>query len=86
MVLDALSHHPFEPLKVVGMKFVSLKVALLLALTAVKCVSDLQALSVHPSCLQFAPGEERKLSLWECREQGLFCFVHFTLVHFTAWL
>ena len=56
MVLDSLSHHPFEPLEVVGMKFVSLKVLLLLALTTAKHVSDLQALSIRPSCLQFAPG------------------------------
>ena len=38
------------------MKFVSLKVVLLLALTTAKRVSDLQALSIRPSCLQFAPG------------------------------
>ncbi|XP_056436383.1 uncharacterized protein LOC130373776 [Gadus chalcogrammus] len=56
VVLDALSHHPFEPLEAVGMKFVSLKVVLLLALTTAKRVSDLQALSICPSCLQFAPG------------------------------
>ncbi|KAK0133511.1 hypothetical protein N1851_030971 [Merluccius polli] len=56
VVLEALSHHPLEPLEAVGMKFVSLKVVLLLALTTAKRVSDLQALSIHPSCLQFAPG------------------------------
>ena len=56
VVLDALSHHPFEPLEAVGMTFVSLKVVLLLALTTAKRVSDLQALSIRPSCLQFAPG------------------------------
>ena len=56
VVLDALSHHPFEPLETVEMKFVSLKVVLLLALTTAKRVSDLQALSIRPSCLQIAPG------------------------------
>ncbi|XP_030199953.1 uncharacterized protein LOC115533546 [Gadus morhua] len=56
VVLDAPSHHPFEPLETVGMKFVSLKLVLLLALTTAKRVSDLQALSIRPSCLQFAPG------------------------------
>ena len=49
VVMDALSHHPFEPLETVGMKFVSLKVVLLLALTTAKRVSDLQALSIRPS-------------------------------------
>ena len=56
VVLDGLSRHPFEPLEAVGMKFVSLKAVLLLALTTAKCVSDLQALSIRPACLQFAPG------------------------------
>ena len=56
VVLDALSHHPFEPMEAVGMKFVSLKTVLLLALTTAKRVSDLQAWSVQPTCLQFAPG------------------------------
>ncbi|XP_032363907.1 uncharacterized protein LOC116677742 [Etheostoma spectabile] len=59
VVLDALSHHPFEPMEAVGMKFVSLKTALLLALTTAKRVSDLQALSVQQTCLQFAPGLSR---------------------------
>nr|XP_043888269.1 uncharacterized protein LOC122773567 [Solea senegalensis] len=56
VVLDALSQHPFEPLEAVGMKFVSLKTVLLLALSTAKRVSDLQALSIRPSCLQFGPG------------------------------
>ena len=55
-VLDALSLHPFEPMEVAEMKFVSLKTALLLALTTAKRVSDLQALSIRPSCLQFSQG------------------------------
>ncbi|XP_050925700.1 LOW QUALITY PROTEIN: uncharacterized protein LOC127142337 [Lates calcarifer] len=56
VVLDALSHHPFEPMEAVGMKFVSLKTVLLLALTTAKRVNDLQAFSIRPSCSQFAPG------------------------------
>ena len=56
VVLDVLSQHPFEPLEVVGLKFLSLKTALLLALTTAKRVGDLQALSTRPACLQFAPG------------------------------
>ena len=55
-VLEALTQHPFEPLGVVELKFLSLKTALLLAVTTAKRVSDLQALSTRPACLQFAPG------------------------------
>ncbi|KAK0146328.1 hypothetical protein N1851_014351 [Merluccius polli] len=66
-VLEALTQHPFEPLEGVGLKFLSLKTALLLAVTTAKRVSDLQALSTRPACLQFAPGysksaEDRKLN------------------------
>ncbi|XP_052450263.1 uncharacterized protein LOC128011656 [Carassius gibelio] len=58
-VLEALSQHPFEPLEAIGLKFLSLKTALLLALVSAKRVSDLQALSVSPSCLQFSAGFTR---------------------------
>ena len=51
-MLRALSKAPFEPLYQVPLKFLSAKVALLLALTSAKRVSDLSALSVAPSCLQ----------------------------------
>ena len=54
--LDALSRHQFEPIEVVEMEFMSLKTVLFLALTTAKQVSDLQALSLHPSYLQFGPG------------------------------
>lgn len=56
IVLEALSQHTFEPSESIGLKFLSLKMALLVALVTAKCVSDLQALSVSPSCLQFFPG------------------------------
>ncbi|GAA6099883.1 uncharacterized protein LOC113652359, partial [Tachysurus ichikawai] len=56
IVLEALSQHPFEPMEAVSLKYLSLKTALLLALVTAKHVSDLHALSVSPSCLQFAPG------------------------------
>ena len=55
-MLDALSQHPFEALEVVGLKFLSLKTALLLTLTTAKRLSDLQVLSTHPACLRFVPG------------------------------
>ncbi|KAK7906753.1 hypothetical protein WMY93_015365 [Mugilogobius chulae] len=56
VVLDALCHHPFEPLEAVALKYVALKTVLLLALTSAKRVSELQAFSVSPTCMQFAPG------------------------------
>lgn len=45
----------FEPVCGVGMKFIYFKTALLLALTTAKRVSDLPALFVSPSCLQWEP-------------------------------
>lgn len=59
LVLDALCSHPFEPLEGVGLKFLSIKTALLVALTTAKRVSDMQAFSVKPSCLQFDQGFTR---------------------------
>ncbi|KAK7907217.1 hypothetical protein WMY93_015829 [Mugilogobius chulae] len=56
VVLDALCHHPFEPLEAVALKYVALKTVLLLALTSAKRVSELQSFSVSPTCMQFAPG------------------------------
>ena len=41
------------------MKRLSLKTVLLLALASAKRVSDIHALSVHPSCALFAPGDVR---------------------------
>ena len=58
-VLEALSCQPFEPLEMVEMKILSVKTALLLAVTSAKRVGELHALSVHPSCLHFAPGFSR---------------------------
>ena len=59
VVLRALTGPPFEPLETVDIKFVSLKTALLLALTSAKRVGDMQALSVSPSCLQFSIAGDR---------------------------
>ena len=59
VVLRALTGPPFEPLDTVDIKFVSLKTALLLALTSAKRVGDIQALSVSPSCLQFSIAGDR---------------------------
>ncbi|XP_056093378.1 uncharacterized protein LOC130072339 [Rhinichthys klamathensis goyatoka] len=54
MVLEALSQHPFEPLGSISLKLLSFKTALLLALASAKRVSELHALSVHPSCTKFS--------------------------------
>jgi len=51
LVLKALVTEPFEPLERSSLKALSLKAALLLALTSAKRVSELTALSVHPSYL-----------------------------------
>ena len=50
LVLAALALAPFEPLDGDALRFLSIKTALLLALTSAKRVSDLTALSVSPSC------------------------------------
>ncbi|KAL0162816.1 hypothetical protein M9458_042212, partial [Cirrhinus mrigala] len=53
VVLQALQQDPFEPLQSVELNALSLKTALLTALTSVKRLGDLQALSVNSSCLVF---------------------------------
>ena len=55
LVLEALVTEPFEPLELSSLKALSLKTALLLALTSARGVSELAALSVHPSWV-FDPG------------------------------
>ncbi len=56
IVQQGLSLAPFEPLEEVPAKFVTLKALFLLAISSLKRIGDLQALSVTPSCLEFAPG------------------------------
>jgi len=51
LVLEALVTEPFEPLELSSLKALSWNTALLLALTSANRVSELTALSVHPSCL-----------------------------------
>ncbi|KAL0187587.1 hypothetical protein M9458_014686, partial [Cirrhinus mrigala] len=55
VVLQGLQQDPFEPLQSVKLDALSLKTALLTALTSVKRVGDLQALSVDSLCLEFGP-------------------------------
>ena len=60
-VLDALSRPPFEPLQQVELKTLSFKTALLLALASAKRTSDIHALSVSPTCMQFLRGNSKVL-------------------------
>ncbi len=55
IILAGLQRGPFEPLDSVELKFLSLKTALLTALTSIKWVGDLQAFSVSEECLVFGP-------------------------------
>ncbi|KAL0199702.1 hypothetical protein M9458_002889, partial [Cirrhinus mrigala] len=56
VVLEALCRPPFEPIEGIADRFLTIKTVLLLALSSFKRVGDLQALSVAPSFLEFAPG------------------------------
>lgn len=53
-VLEGLSLAPFEPLDAALIRYITLKMAFLLAITSLKKVGDQQALSVISSCLEFA--------------------------------
>ncbi len=56
VVLEGLVTAPFKPLESASERILTLKVALLLALTSLKRVGDLQAFSVSETCMDFAPG------------------------------
>ncbi len=56
VVLEALCKPPFEPIEEVSERLLTLKTVLLLAISSLKRVGDLQALSVAPSFIDFAPG------------------------------
>ncbi|KAL0173090.1 hypothetical protein M9458_033401, partial [Cirrhinus mrigala] len=56
VVLEPLCRPPFEPIEESSDYHLTIKTVLLLALTSLKRVGDLQALSVAPSHLDFAPG------------------------------
>ncbi len=59
VVLEVLSKAPFELLEAVSPRFLTVKTVFLLAISSLKRVGDLQALSVAPSCLEFVPGMSR---------------------------
>ncbi len=56
VVLEGLVTAPFEPLESASERILTLKVVLLLALTSLKRVGDLQAFSVSETSMDFAPG------------------------------
>ncbi len=56
VVLEGLVTAPFEPLESAPERILTLKFALLLALTSLKRIGDLQALSVSEMCMDIAPG------------------------------
>ncbi len=55
VVFEGLVAAPFEPLESAPERILTLKVTLLLALTSLKRVGDLQALSVSEMCMDFPP-------------------------------
>ncbi len=63
VVLRALSQPLFEPLTSVGLKELSLKTTLLLALASAKLIGDLHAYSVDSYCIRFGPGD-CSVTLW----------------------
>ncbi len=56
IVLEGLVMTPFEPLESAPIRFLTLKMVFLMAITSLKRIMDLQALLISPSCLDFAPG------------------------------
>ncbi len=56
VMLDALYRPPFEPIEEISNRHLTLKTVFLLAVSSLKRVGDLQALSVAPTHLDFAPG------------------------------
>ncbi len=56
VVLDALCRPPFEPIEEITDCHLTLKTVFLLAISSLKRVGDLQALSVAPTHLDFATG------------------------------
>ncbi|KAL0147294.1 hypothetical protein M9458_057396 [Cirrhinus mrigala] len=59
VVLEALCRPPFEPIEEISDRHLTIKTVLLVAITSLKRVGDLQALSVAPSFLDFAPGSAK---------------------------
>ncbi|XDV31033.1 hypothetical protein PO909_033810 [Leuciscus waleckii] len=56
IVLEGLVDTPFELIESASDKLLTLKMFFLMAITSLKRIGDMQALSISPSCLDFAPG------------------------------
>ncbi len=81
VVLEGLVTAPFEPLESASEQILSLKVTILLALTSLKRVGDLQAFSVIETCMDIAPGLVKVTlrprpgyMVWRKSSQLLVCF------------
>eukprot|EP00063_Salmo_salar_P059803 XP_014034638.1 PREDICTED: zinc finger protein 226-like [Salmo salar] len=59
VVLAALAKPPFEPLESASLKHLSMKVAFVVAITSMKRVGELHALSVSSECYRMDPGGRR---------------------------
>ncbi len=81
VVLEGLVTAPFEPLESASERILTLKVTILLALTLLKRVGDLQAFSVIETCMDIAPGLVKVTlrprpgyMVWRKSSQLLVCF------------
>ncbi len=80
VVLEGLVTAPSEHLESASVRILTLKVVLLLALTSLKRVGDLQAFSVSETCMDFAPGLVKlklivdRSKVWRKSPQLLICF------------
>ncbi|KAL0203703.1 hypothetical protein M9458_001721, partial [Cirrhinus mrigala] len=79
VVLEALCRPPFKPIEEISDQFLTIKTVLLLALTSLKWVGDLQALLVAPSHLDFAPvrvldAYVQRAALWRKSDQLFVCY------------
>ncbi|XDV37733.1 hypothetical protein PO909_007293 [Leuciscus waleckii] len=69
--LTALQSAPFEPLQSVELKFLSIKTAVLVALTSIRRVGDLQVISIDEACLEFSPANSHvilRILAWICAQ------------------
>ncbi len=74
MVLEALCRPLFEPIKEISDRYLTLKTVFLLVISSLKRVGDLQALSVAPTHLDFAPGMANLfIPSWRVSPQSPLC-------------
>ncbi len=88
VVLEALCKPPFEPIEEVSERLLTLKTVLLLVISSLKRVGDLQALSVAPSFLDFAPGLAKAFLypfLFSVASRRSVSFPRGTMVTYVTW-